>query len=155
MKKKLSYICLLFLFAATTIYGQNSPSHPIRTAEEQAAFEKTIPVNPAKIAPETQVDSRMGPVQTSPTNWKPAIAPVDERKTAGISQTDNNTAGSSSEPVVNSSQPKGEQPLGKTVNRREVKPSATQPEAPKSGNVTNYRSLKGSATQPEGEKPKR
>jgi len=156
MMKKLSYLCLLlFLLGITTTRGQNGPAEARRTAEEQAAFEKSVPVNPAKIAVETQVDPGRDPVkmQVSPTNWKPAATPVDDRKTAEPGQSDQNIMARPAATDVTQTQPGGAHPGGKTLNYREVKGTNTQPESMKAGRTTNYRDQKGVHTQPEGKKP--
>jgi hypothetical protein len=157
MKKKLSYIFMLLLFSIITAYGQNNLAEPRRTAEEQDAFEKSVKVNPAKIAPETIADPRMGATQTqsSPVNWKPSPVQEDNRLAPEINHADPVTGASRAAFNVNRTQPEGLQPTGKTVNYREVSGNRTQPEGVKPATVTNYRDIKGPRTQPEGEKPKR
>jgi hypothetical protein len=157
MKKKLSYTIMLLLFSIITAYGQNNLAEPRRTAEEQVAFEKSVKVNPAKIAPETIADPRMGATQnqSDPVNWKPSPVQEEERPAPEINDSDHMTGADQAQNAVNRTQPEGLQPQGKTVNVREVSGSRTQPEGLKPVTVTNYRDLKGSRTQPEGEKPKR
>lgn len=157
MKKKLSYIFMLLLFSIITAYGQNNLAEPRRTAEEQDAFEKSVKVNPAKIAPETIADPRMGETQSqiSPVNWKPSPVQEENRPAPEITHADHITGVSRASQDVKRTQPAGIQPQGKTVNYREVSGSRTQPEGLKPATVTNYRDIKGPRTQPEGEKPKR
>jgi hypothetical protein len=156
MKKKLSFICLALLFAATAVIGQDNQAEIRRSPAEQAAFEKTVPLNPAKIASGTQIDTRMDPAQAvaSPTNWKPGVLAVDDRAVPETVQPAQNKTASQTVPAVKRTQPVGTQPVGTTVNYREIKGSKTQPEASKSGETTNYRNVKGPRTQPEGQKPK-
>jgi hypothetical protein len=134
MKKTLSYICMLLFFTATATVAQNTQPDAMRSAAEQVAYEKSIPVNPSKCPPETQVDSRMDPAQTQtgPVNWKPGEVAVEERKS-----------------------PEGAQPQANSINYRKMIGSKTQPEAPKPGNETNYRNLKCTPTQPACEKPQK
>ena len=158
MKKILSYIgVLLLLCTITETYGQNSQPEPRRTAAEQAAFEKTVPVNPAKIPAGSQVDSRMDPAlaQPGPTNWKPVATPVDDRGVPEPAKVTHNNVPDHSDAATNRSQPAAPQPQGKTVNPRDINGPRTQPEAPKSGKAVNNRHINGPRTQPEGEKPKR
>ncbi len=158
MKKKLHYIIglLLLLLTITTTYGQESPADIRRTPEDQAAFEKGVPVNPAKIDPATQVDPKMDPAQAvvSAINWKPAVVTSQDMRSPELNQVESKTTSTQPAPTVNRTQPEGEQPKGKTVNRRDANGSKTQPEGAKPANVTNYRDIKGPKTQPEGEKPK-
>ncbi|MDP1622361.1 MAG: hypothetical protein Q8M08_08470 [Bacteroidales bacterium] len=156
MKKIFSYLCLmLFMTAISTAYGQDSQAELRRTAEEQADFEKSVPVNPAKTTTEIEVDPRMVQPQPGPTNWKAQEAPVDDRRNVETDQITRMKVAGQTNTAVNKTQPEGEQPVGKIVNLRDIKGSKTQPEVPESGKVTNYRDIKGSKTQPEGEKPKR
>jgi hypothetical protein len=154
MKKKLNFIGMLMLLltVTATLYGQNNMVEPRRTAEEQAAFEKTIPVNPAKIPVTTQVDPRMetADVQVSPTNWKPAVQSEEER----IVPEPSKAARQIVTPETNHPQPLGTQPSGKTLNSRDMNGPKTQPDALKTGSVADYRNQNGVKTQPEGEKPK-
>ncbi|MDP1622365.1 MAG: hypothetical protein Q8M08_08490 [Bacteroidales bacterium] len=155
MKKRIDYtLILLLLFAVSALYGQDKPTDTRRTAEEQAAFEKTVPVNPAKIPAETLVDPKMAAVQNeaAPTNWKPVNEIAEERKEVVP------PSGSSPKEIKPSANTTRTQPppleQGTTLNRRDMKGSKTQPEAPKAS-IIDRRSLNGPKTQPEGEKPKR
>ena len=156
MKRKLNLIgmSLGLLAISLTTHGQSSQAEPGRTAEEQAAYEMSIPVNPAKMPAAVQDDPRMDPsqVQAGPTNWKPATLQTDNREAPDPGKVGNIRV-SQTIPAVNRTQPAGEQPAGKTMNRRDLKGSDTQAEAPHSGNVTSYRNLDGPETQPEGQKP--
>ncbi len=159
MKKKRYYIYMLMLLCSiTSTYGQDNPSELRRTTEEQAAYEKTKPLNPAKIAPETLVDPRMITAQVSPTNWKPVITPMDEKKNLELILVDkvstDNVAAQPVIPAENRSQPKPQESREKVINYRDMQGPKTQPDAPKAGNVDNYRKITGSKSQPRGEKPK-
>jgi hypothetical protein len=156
MKKKFIYIStLLLLLSITAIYGQDNAEVPRRTTEEQAAFEKSVPLNPATAGP--LVDPKMEPDQIaheSPTNWKAAPIADEDNIDAESNQPEHKKV--TSLPVVSGKdQPEGAKPQGKTENRRDIKGPRTQPEAPASGAATSRNNLKGPRTQPEGEKPKR
>ena len=155
--KKINYTCLLLLLVSiTAAFGQNNPETARRTPQEQATYEKSFLVNPAKIAPATQTDPRLEPaaVQDGPTNWKPAPVAIDDRNEPVMNKPGNNRVPvNNGTAVVNRNQPDGIQPSGKTVNRRNISGPKTQPEAPKPASVTNLRNQNGSRTQPEGPKP--
>ncbi|MCX6304061.1 MAG: hypothetical protein NT040_03745 [Bacteroidetes bacterium] len=155
MNKKLCLIStFLLLFSITVTFGQNSPPDIRRSAEEQKAFEKSVPLNPAKISPPVQVDSRMVQPQVGPTNWKPGVAPVDERKTPELNLVDNKVNGQAGH-VADRTQPAGAQSPGKTINYRDIHGNKTQPEAARQATPSNYRNLNGVKTQPEGLNPGR
>jgi hypothetical protein len=156
MKTQRGYIYLLVLLCSmASVYGQNNPAEKRRSPEEQALFEKSVPVNPAVIPAGSQADPKTTPPVVSPTNWKPADTPMEDRKSSGAEQSGSNLNGTGqTAPAANHSQPAGTKPNGETLNYREIKGSNTQPVPPKSGNVTNYRDLNGPKTQPKGEKPK-
>ncbi len=156
MKMKISYIGIVLLFfSVTALKGQDQQPEPRRTAAEQAAFEKTIPVNPAKITPATQNDSRLDPLQQQapPTNWKPGNAPVEDRKPQeSVTEKPVKVTGIQ-EPAANRTQPEGGQMPEKPKNHRETIGQRTQPEGQKAANPTEQRKTEGIRTQPEGEKP--
>ena len=156
MKTQRRYIYLLVLLCSmASVYGQNNPSGIRRSPEEQAMYEKSVPVNPAKIPASSQVDPKMAPATVSPVNWKPANTPLEDRKSPAADQPGNRIATVQPAPDSNHTQPAGTQPQGPTVNYREIKGNKTQPGAPQPGKSTNYRDLNGPKTQPEGEKPKK
>ena len=156
MKKKLTYIgMLLLLLAVSATYGQGNEEVLRKTPDEQAAFEKSVPLNPANAA--TLVDPKMDPAQVpheGPTNWKAAPL-VDETNIEAEVNHPEQTKASGKPATPVRVQPEGAKPQGKTVNRRDIKGPRTQPEAAVSGAPTNRSNLKGPKTQPEGEKPKR
>ncbi len=157
MKKILIYICTLLLFTATTTVAQNNHPEARRSAAEQAAYEKTIPVNPPKSASASQADSRMNPAETQagPVNWKPGDDAEEERKSPEANQTGTNQNQTPNVSTAHIAQPEGAQPQENSINYRNMIGSKTQPEAPKSGNETNYRNIKGTPTQPACEKPQK
>lgn len=158
MKRQLKYICmLLVLFSVTATFGQNKPADVRRTPQEQAEFEKSVPLNPAKIAVQDQADARMDPTraQAPPTNWKPEVTPVDDRKLPGTDAVSTGQVAGQAAPAVDRTQPEGAQPQGKPVDYRGINGPKTQPDGMKPAHETNYRNQEGSRTQPEGERPKR
>jgi hypothetical protein len=156
MKKILTYIgMLLLLLTVSATYGQSNGEVPRRTPAEQADFEKSVPLNPAKAGP--LVDPKMDPDQVPhecQTNWKAApIADEDNVEAAGNQP---EPAKVISLPATSGKyQAEGAKPQGNTVNHRDIKGSGNQPEAPASHAVTSRRNLNGLKTQPLGEKPKR
>jgi hypothetical protein len=155
MKRKIIYIGIVLLaFAITTIQGQNTPAEPRRTADEQAAFEKTVKVNPAKIAPQTQVDSRPDATlaPAPPVNWKAAPAPEEVRQSPEIQITDKGQQTGSGSVSPNKSQPEPKQ-AGKTESRRDMQGTKDQPQGSKPADVKSRRDLNGPKTQPEAKKP--
>lgn len=159
MMNKLTYIyalLLMMMISSTVSFGQQDQAGIRRTQEEQRVFEKSVPVNPSGIDPQSQVDPRMILPQPDPVNWKPAAIPPDDRILTQVNTTDNNTvAGSVPDVTADQNQPEGARPQGKTINYRELKGDKNQPDAPKPDNVRNYRDLRGSKTQPEGDKPRK
>jgi hypothetical protein len=157
MKKENIYLwVLLVLFAATTAVGQNSQAPVRRTAAEQAEYEKSVPLNPAKIAPapaETRMDPAM--TQAGPVNWKPAATPAEVRTLPAPGQSANNQVPQKNSVSSGNTQPEGTKPEGATVNRRNVNGPNTQPEATKTTPATSRRDMNGPSTQPEGAKPSR
>jgi hypothetical protein len=156
MKIKIGYIVIVLLFfSVTALKGQDRQPEPRRTAAEQAAFEKTIPANPAKIAPATQLDPKMDPAlqQPPPTNWKPVATPVDDRKVVEPVLDTPAKVTQKPEPTTNRTQPEGAQAIGKPENHREVIGQKNQPEAPKPAVSTDTRKTESTGTQPEGQKP--
>ncbi|MFZ4523126.1 MAG: hypothetical protein ACOYNC_15555 [Bacteroidales bacterium] len=156
MKKLLIYMSmLLLLLTVSATYGQSNEEAPRRTPAEQAAFEKSLLLNPANAGP--LVDPKMEPDQVlheSPTNWKAAPVADEDNIEAEVNKPEHSKVVSL--PVTpGKDQSEGGKPLGKTDNRRDLKGSGTQPEPPVSGAVTNRRNLKGPGTQPEGKKPNR
>jgi hypothetical protein len=156
MKKKLTYTSLLLLLTISFCYAQGDAGAPRRTPAEQVAFEKSVPLNSPKAG--TLADTKTDPVLNVPqavANSKPAA--VDNNRAPAV----NNEVNGNTEPgqpvVAGSarSQPDGEKPTGKTVNRKDLKGTRTQPEAQTSGSVTSRKTLSGPRTQPAGEKPKR
>ncbi len=119
---------VIMALSMTNLMAQESPDDRRRTAEEQAAYEKTIKVNPAKIA-EPSVDSRMNPAEATapPVNWKAQTIESDMRPV----ETDLPIAVPA--PVQ---------------SNKEVNPRATQPAPDPSQTVINRKSMIGPKDQP-------
>ena len=158
MKKHNKYIGMLLVLFAMTItatYGQQGTEVPRLAPDEQAAFEKTVPVNPAKLPAGNLADSKMVPMpgQPEPARWKiaenPDVTLLPEEEQPEV------------QPVFkpamlnadNTQQPGA--PAGKTVNLRDLKGSKTQPDAPAPSNNLSRRNVNGPKVQPEGKKPER
>jgi len=155
--KNLSRYCaiLMLLFVSATLYGQGNLPDVKRSAEEQAIFEKSVPVNPAKIPAGSTADPKQDPsgISNVPVVWKPVVSPVDDRRDQDLNKAVPSSSSGMFHPIGNNVQPLAPKPAN-PVNHRNITGSKTQPEAPKASAI-DYRSLQGPKTQPAGEKPKR
>lgn len=154
MKAKIFMTGLAIMVCSiTNLMAQDSPDDRRRTAEEQAAYEKTIKVNPAKIA-EPSVDSRMNPAEATapPVNWKPQTMESDSRPTDSdlmVSKPASVTA--NKEITPHSTQPAPD-PNNNVIDRRSMIGTKSQPAANPQG-VKNRRDMVGPKSQPEPKKP--
>ncbi len=156
MKKYNKYIgMLLVLFAMTiaTTYGQQGTEVPRLAPDEQAAFEKSIPVNPAKLSADNLADSKMEPMpgQPAPVQWKiadnPDVTLLPKEEQPEVQPVIKPVKGNAD----NTQQPGA--PAGKTVNLRNLNGPKTQPDAPAPVNNLNRRNMTGQKAQPEGKMP--
>jgi hypothetical protein len=152
MKSKFIYTTIVILaMAISLVQGQTSKEDVRRSAQEQAAYEKTIPVNPAKISVQPQTDPRMDAAQTTapPTNWKPSVT-VDERNQAQPVLPSKPVINTTNVPSPSATQPQPTQV--KVENRGNMKGSNTQPKPDNAVKPVSRRDMKGPATQPEPQK---
>ncbi len=158
MKNNHRYLCfVLLLFTMTSLFGQVTISDPKRSAEEQAVFEKSVPLNPAKIPASLLADPKqdLSGINIVPVVWKPAVTPVDDRRDAGLTSGVPAPASGAPfpDPNLNNVQPQAPVPVS-TGYHHDMKGSKTQPEAPEA-TTNHYRRIQGTNTQPLAEKPKR
>ena len=149
-------VLLLFAVAATATYGQQGAEVPRLTPEEQAALEKSVQVNPARLPAASIPDTRMEVKedQVTQNRWKIEETRDDVREVPATERKDlQKPAGQDSAPLKE--QPQGLSPQGKTVNLRTLNGPKTQTLAPAPVRVTSLRDQKGDKSQPEGEKPSR
>ena len=158
MMKKFNFTGLLLLLITLTTFGQNNPADRRLTTEEQAALEKSVPVNPAKTAVEVAVDPRLEhpQAQPGPTNWKQAeVLPLENREVPVVTQVGIVRGSDQASSKADQIQPEGAQSTEKPLNYRNINGPNTQPEGtqPKEKPL-NYRDVNGPNNQPEGQKPK-
>jgi hypothetical protein len=151
MKKTIIWFGILFLaFQAQIILAQNRPDDAKRTPEEQAAFEKGVPVNPARVVITPEPDGRFDPltVQAPETNWKATTAVIDREISPEVSSVSATTSATTSDaPATVKSQPEPAKAL-QPVSRRNMQGPKTQPEAKNPNPVMNRGNMNGPATQP-------
>lgn len=154
MKTKIFMTGLAIMVCSiTSLVAQDSPDDRRRTAEEQAAYEKTIKVNPAKIA-EPSVDSRMDPAEATapPVNWKPQVLESEVRPAeSDLPLTQPAAVTSNKEVNPRSTQPAPD-PNNKVIDRKSMIGPKSQPAANPQG-VKNRRDMVGPKSQPEPKKP--
>jgi len=157
MKRINIYTCMsLLLLMITTVYGQSNAEGARLSPDEQAAFEKSVPLNPAKANPMADLKSETtGMSQPGTARWKSEGIADEDRWINEANKYDDIVVGCQAKPLLERTQPEPQSPVGKTLNRRDIQGSRQQPEAPKPVNVTDKRTIIGSRTQPAGEKPKR
>lgn len=156
MKLKIHHIgIVLMFFIATALHAQDQPNSLKRNADGTVVNEKPATVNPAKIDPATQTDLKIDPNQrpASPTNWKPGITPVEDRKAVEPVQVSAPVINAQTSGARQTSQPAGAQPSVKSVNQQKVNTDKTQPEGVKAPATVNTPNKAIPLVQPEGAKP--
>ena len=157
MMRKICFMAVTAIvwFTATRGYGQPGQPAPKRTTAEQAAFEKSVPVNLAKITSVSPADPKMDPAapQVGPVKWKAAPAPADERKISPQALPAPVKPVLPATPAVNNNQPRGGDPGG-SARINNTANAITQPAGEKPGNDSRNPMVPGPATQPAGEKPR-
>lgn len=155
MKFKIgNLIMVLMLLVVSMAYAQDRQPDQRLTAGEQAIFEQSVPVNPARIDPATQIDRKedpsLGPAPV--TNWKPAGA-LSERQpvTAPAEVPVAQPLGQNPDPAR--TQPAGAQAPAKPASAAPLTGIKTQPEGAKVAIPANQPVKEGVRTQPEGQKP--
>jgi hypothetical protein len=153
-------ICLLAFtaivwLAAADGYGQTVQSSLKRTPAEQAAFEKSVTVNPAKISAGSPADPKMDPAapNTGPVKWKAEPAPSDGRKICTSSPPVPTRPAKPELPAVKSNQPQGNLPGGPQQNFNSVNGPTTQPAGEKPGSDNHHPGGQGTAKQSAGDNP--
>lgn len=153
MKATLFLPCLLFALLTVAIsYGQDRPDDRRLTPQEQLDFEKSVPLNPAKVA-EVKEEPRPGEpvVVPSPTVWKPVAQEPDDRPLPAV---DMHKAASQPQPAdkMVTGQPEAPKASTEPVSRRNMQGVKTQPDSQVKATPVNRRTLQGPRTQPEPKK---
>jgi len=145
----------MLLMASATMFAQTDNPVPRRSAAEQEAFEKTVPVNPARLNVVTITDCDRNPVISDQitTNWKPVINTAITDKDPQKDPAGDITLPVQQDQLSTNIQPSAALPAGSTTNYRNITGSSSQPDAQPSGNTVNYRNLKPTDNQPAGKKP--
>jgi hypothetical protein len=143
---------VIMVLSMTNLIAQDSPDDRRRTAQEQAAYEKTIKVNPAKIDAPT-VDSRMYPAEATaaPVIWKPlAMEPEMRPAESELPAAQSVVTPSNKEVNSRATQPAPD-PAQTVINRKSMIGPKEQPAANPQG-VKNRRDMVGPKTQPQPQK---
>ena len=143
---------VIMVLSMTNLIAQDSPDDQRRTAEEQAAYEKTIKVNPAKIdAP--SVDSRMNAAEATaaPVVWKPVVTESGLRPAESDIPVAPSAAVPSNKEVNSRATQPAPDPSQTVINRKNMIGPGEQPAANPQG-VKSRRDMVGPKTQPQPQK---
>jgi hypothetical protein len=152
MKRKFTMMCAALLISGSMAsFGQDNPGDKRMSPQEQAAFEKSVPLNPSKNVPEAETADRTSgtTIVVPPVNWKAGSAVVDDRPLPPAREQERAPVAGTAPNALRRSQP---EPQKTAVATQAVKPqsgSRIQPEPVKTAKTSGSPVNTGQRTQPE------